>query len=108
MTPAKYKPNNKAVEPSAKTAPSERLILKDTSSSNQRAIILSALKTGAKTTIELRHKFGIMQPAARILELKRRGHNILSIKVTCYTPDGIRHRAVAKYVLKNRRPGNGL
>lgn len=108
MTPVKGKPKNKAVEPSAQTAITKTLNPNNTSLSNQRAIVLSALKTGAKTTIELRYKYGIMQPAPRILELRRRGHNILSMRVTCYTPDGIKHRAVAKYVLRNRKPGNGI
>ena len=72
----------------------------NTSATNQRAIILEALKQSPKTTVQLRYELGIMQPAPRILELKARGHNINTIRVETYTPDGIKHRKVAKYVLR--------
>lgn len=72
----------------------------NTSSSNQRAITLSAITNAPKSTIELRHDFGIMHPAARIQELREMGHEIVTIRVTDVTPDGIKHKAVAKYVLR--------
>jgi hypothetical protein len=100
---------NKAVGGATLTAStSDILNLNNTSVSNQRAIILHALKSGPKTTIELRYEYGIMQPAQRISELKNQGHNILSLRVTSSTPDGIEHKAVAKYVLQNRKPMNGI
>ncbi len=72
----------------------------NTSTENQRAIVLDALMDGPKTTIELRHNYGIMQPAPRIKELRDSGHNIISFLMTCCTPDGVKHFRVAKYILR--------
>lgn len=73
---------------------------KDTSTVNQQNIILQALKNSPKTTIELRHDYGIMQPAPRILELREQGYKIDTVRVAGLTHDGIKHHAVAKYVLR--------
>ena len=70
----------------------------NTTAENQREIILAALRTGPKTTIELRHQFGIMAPAPRIFEL-RREHQINTVFIQAVTPDRIKHVCVAKYVL---------
>lgn len=72
----------------------------DTSTINQRAITLLAIQDSPKTTVELRHNFGIMMPAARVHELRALGCPIETIKVTSITPDGIKHKAVAMYVYK--------
>lgn len=72
----------------------------NTSSGNQRAITLLAIADAPKSTIELRHEFGIMHPAARIQELRDMGNEIDTIRITEMTPDGIKHKAVAKYILK--------
>lgn len=71
----------------------------DTTAENQRAIILEALRTGPKTTVELRHEYGIMSPAPRIFEL-RREHQIETVFIKAETPDSIKHVCVAKYVLQ--------
>ena len=71
----------------------------NTTAENQRAIILEALRTGPKTTVELRHQFGIMSPAPRIFEL-RREHQIDTVFVRAETPDSINHVCVAKYTLQ--------
>ncbi len=102
MTLIRGNPKNKAVEPHTQTALAESLSPNNTSVSNQRAIILNALLNGPKTTIELRHQYGIMQPAPRVLELKRQGHQIISQRVTRYTPDGVKHKAVARYTLTRK------
>ena len=81
------------------TAQNKTLNRHDTSASNAREIIIQALLTGPKTTIELREQWGIMAPAPRILELKRLGWNIVSIPVSAFTADGIKHHGVARYVL---------
>lgn len=67
----------------------------------QRRMVLAALRqarTKGCTTIDLRHMHGVMHPAARVMELRDAGAEI----VTCWdrdtTPDGIAHR-VARYVL---------
>lgn len=72
----------------------------DTSAQNQRNIVLMALRESPKTTIELRDNFGVMMPAARIKELREQGCKIDTVRLTCYTADGIKHRKVAKYVLR--------
>lgn len=72
----------------------------DTSADNQQIIILMALRDSPKTTIELRHNYGIMQPAPRIKELREQGYKIDTVRITCLTPDGIKHSKVAKYVLR--------
>lgn len=100
MTRKKGKPKNKAVRAGTQAASGKTLHPHNTSLSNQRAIILEALTESPKTTVELRHDYGIMQPAPRILELKQRGHNIASLRVDSCTPDGVKHKAVALYVLR--------
>ena len=72
----------------------------DTSTNNQHQIILSALRKRPQSTIELRHVYGIMMPAARIKELRDMDYQIDTVRVDEYTPDNIKHHAVAKYVLR--------
>lgn len=84
-------------------APNKKINFNDTSATNQQKIALLALREAPKTTIELRHYYGIMQPAPRIKELRMQGYDILTIRITSNTPDGIKHRAVAKYVLRGER-----
>ena len=91
---------NKAVEPDTQTALSKTLNLHNTSIANQHAIVLNALRDNPKTTINLRHDYGIMQPAPRIKELRNQGYKIDTVRINSYTPDGIKHHAVAKYVLR--------
>ena len=76
----------------------------NTTASNQRAIILRALKIAPQTTITLRHNLGIMQPAPRIFELRGLGHDIHTEMVREETPDNISHKGVAKYVLRHSPP----
>ena len=85
------------------TAPSEQtkpLDANNTTASNQRAIILRALKIAPQTTITLRHDFFVMQPAPRIFELIAKGHTIKSQPVDAETPDGVMHKRVALYILQ--------
>lgn len=73
----------------------------NTSLSNQRAIILAALRIAPRTTVELRHDFGVMMPAARIYELINRfNYHIDSVRINATTPDGVLHPRVALYVLQ--------
>jgi hypothetical protein len=78
----------------------------NTSVINQRNIAFSVLQEAPRTTVELRDDFGIMMPAARIKELRQLGHIINTIRVTCITPDGVKHNGVAKYVLIQNKPSN--
>lgn len=72
----------------------------NTSINNQHKIIYSALVIKPQSTIDLRHGYGIMQPAPRIKELRDMGYQIDTVRVIEYTPDNIKHHAVAKYVLR--------
>jgi Helix-turn-helix domain len=71
----------------------------DTSASSQRARVIHALRTGAKTTLELRAGFNVLSPAPRIFELKARGWGIDKTTVKAYTPDGVLHTGIARYYL---------
>lgn len=82
------------------TALGKTLNPNNTSANNQRAITLLAITDSPKSTIDLRHGFGIMHPAARIQELRDMGHEIDTVRIAEMTPDGIKHKAVAKYVMK--------
>ena len=71
------------------------------SAAAQRHKILAALKVAGGrgcTTVELRHGIGIMHPAARIMELRESGLEILKRWDIDRTPDGQPHR-VARYCL---------
>lgn len=69
---------------------------------NQDAIVLDALQTGPKTSIELRDHYGVIAPSARIATL-RNSFKIITIRVNvCHK--GIWHRNIAKYVLVKGLP----
>ena len=75
----------------------------DTSAQNQRNIVFIALRESPKTTIDLRDNYGVMMPAARVKELREQGYKIITVRLTCYTADGIKHSKVAKYVLVSEK-----
>ncbi len=65
---------------------------------NDRVTILKHLQNeGALTTLKGR-KMGIMSPAARVLELRKRGYKIITHWTTTIDGAGRKHRQ-AKYVL---------
>lgn len=68
---------------------------------SQRMRLLTCLQAGPVTTIEARSELDIMHPAARVQELKARGHNIVTHWREDSTGKG-KHR-VACYVLLSRR-----
>ncbi len=73
----------------------------------QRAMILAALRAAAsngRTTIDLRHRTGVMHPAARVMELRQSGYEIQTRWDQDRTPDGVSHR-VARYVLVKEAGG---
>jgi len=90
---------NKAAGLHARTAPKKPLNAHDISLANQQAIVLSALRKEGQTTASLRHEYGVMHPSARVQELKEIGHRIDTLYGTVATPDGIKHKRVAQYVL---------
>ena len=89
-----------AVSDTAPDELSKPLNANNTTASNQRAIILQALKIAPQTTITLRHEYFVMQPAPRIFELIAKGHTIKSQPVDAQTPDGVLHKRVALYILQ--------
>lgn len=91
----------------AEAAQKSRNTANDTSASWLRASVIQALRTGPKTTVELREQWGVMSPAPRILELREIGHIIVKVPVTAFTADGIKHTGVARYTLLHEvRPGS--
>ena len=89
------------------TAPSEQtkpLNPHDTTINNQHAICLRVLAISPQSTIDLRHTYGVMMPAARVKELRNMGYDIATVRVTETTPDNISHKGVAKYVLRHSPP----
>jgi len=69
------------------------------SAAAQRQRILERLKFSAVTTLEAREKLDIMHPAARCMELRKRGHNIITSWTTEYSAGGTKHR-IARYSLE--------
>lgn len=69
----------------------------DTSCKAQQARILARLHDGPVDTVELREAYNIMQPAARIKELREAGYNIKTHLRDLYDTQGRRHSRVALY-----------
>jgi hypothetical protein len=67
--------------------------------SAQRARLLDALRRESLTTLEARRKLDVLHPAARVMELRRAGHNIATAWTTDLTAEGNPHR-VARYILR--------
>jgi hypothetical protein len=71
---------------------------KSSSGAAQRKRILAALRTGPKTSFELR-RMGVYQHSVRIFELRRAGYSINTVRVTLFDHDGFEHRGCALYSL---------
>ena len=105
MNEKKATPNNEAASNelhSESTAASIKL--SDNSAAAQRARVLDAMRSGPKSTIQLRRDWDVLAPAARVLELKRRGFEILTQWIHEATDCGKLHR-VALYVLLRETGG---
>ena len=104
--------NEKKATPNIEAAPNELRVestapvikLGDNSAAAQRARVLDAMRSGPKSTIQLRRDWDVLSPAARVLELKRRGAEILTHWVHEATDCGKLHR-VALYVLLRETSG---
>jgi hypothetical protein len=70
------------------------------SAHTQRQRLLEHLKIAPVNTVTARRDLDILCPAARVLELKRRGYGIETIWIDCKTDCGKVHR-VALYILKS-------
>jgi ribosomal protein S8 len=83
----------------SQTNESQPTVKANVTASNQRKSILDYLrKEGYLTTLYGREALGIMSPAAWILELRKRGHNIVTHWTSSLDMAGTKHRE-AKYVL---------
>lgn len=65
----------------------------------QQARLLAVLRNHSITTLEARRHLDVLHPAMRILELRRKGHDIRTVWTTQATDAGIKHR-VARYILR--------
>jgi len=66
----------------------------------QRACILQHLRqNGEISTTEARERYGIMSPASRVLELRRAGHQIDTVRLRAPDANGQFHNQ-AKYVMR--------
>lgn len=69
-------------------------------SARQRACILQHLRQhGEISTTEARERYGIMSPASRVLELRRAGHQIDTVRLRAPDANGQFHNQ-AKYVMR--------
>lgn len=65
----------------------------------QRSRVLDFLRRyGSLSTLDARHLIDVMHPAARVMELRRFGHEIATVWSHETTPEGGEHR-VARYHL---------
>lgn len=71
----------------------------DNSAESQRQRLLSHLYQDPLTTLQAREQLDIMAPAARVMELRKRGYDIETVWVWDLSPCGKPHR-VARYILQ--------
>lgn len=69
------------------------------SASAQRARLLARLQHGPVDTITARRELNILMPAARIKELRERGHPILAQRISMTDDQGRTHHGIALYYL---------
>lgn len=99
---AKYDENRGAImekKKAAEAAQKVTLNLEDNSGASQRARVIQALRSGPKTTLELRANSGVLMPASRIFELNERGWHIAKVTVRAATADGVEHYGIARYFI---------
>lgn len=85
--------------------PKTKKHLYDNSSSSQRARLLKYLKTYSRlSTIQARQHLGILHPCGRIMELRRKGHQIETHWIIEIDSNGVPHR-VGLYIYKGNANG---
>ncbi len=65
----------------------------------QRARLLATLKHRKLTTLQARRELDVLHPAARVMELRKAGHDVVMEWTEDVTSEGFMHR-VARYVLR--------
>lgn len=73
--------------------------LQDLSAPGQRARLLERLQSGPIDTMTARLELNVLHPAARIQELRERGHRINTHRRTIEGSHGAKHPRVAVYYL---------
>ena len=73
--------------------------LNNTSADAQRTRLLTRLQAGPADTITARSALNIMMPAARVKELRDRGHDIRRHLITLTDEQGRPHHGIALYYL---------
>jgi hypothetical protein len=73
----------------------------DNSASAQRSRLLAALIKGPVSTLKARREYDILHPAARVQELRDRGHLIDTVRIDDVTAEGNVHR-VALYLYRGK------
>lgn len=71
----------------------------DTSSTAQRSRLLERLRLQPVDTITARRELNILMPAARVKELRDRGHDIRRHLITLTDDQGRTHNGIARYFL---------
>jgi hypothetical protein len=93
------KKKNARQENTKPSALQNRADINNTDAEAQRLRLLTALRDGGITTPDARARLNIMSPAARIKELRERGHVIHTIRERLYDDYGRAHNRVARYLL---------
>ena len=73
--------------------------IQNSSASAQRARLLTRRQLGPVDTLTARRELNILMPAARIKELKERGHPIHAQRITLADEQGCSHHGIALYYL---------
>lgn len=73
--------------------------IQNSSSSAQRGRLLKRLQLGPIDTLTARSELNILMPAARIKELKERGHPIRTQRICMTDEQGRTHNGIALYYL---------
>lgn len=74
-------------------------LLNSTNASAQRARLLARLQLGPIDTLTARSDLNVLHPAARIKELKERGHPIRAQRISMTDDQGRTHHGIALYYL---------
>lgn len=75
---------------------------------NQHAIVIDALKTGPKSTLDFRYQYGVLEAPARICELKDLGFVFHKETIEQADVFGYMHKNIARYTLLADSPQRRL
>lgn len=93
-------------ETGAARAPAKDYTPNDTRTDTEAQLgrVVAALRNGPVTTVQLVREHDILHPPARVLQLRKRGFDIVTVWVDTETLPGVRHR-VGKYILQGEPKG---